>query len=363
MTPVKLPGYIAALRPYEPGKPIEEVERELGLTDTIKLASNENPLGPSPLAIDAIRDALAGIHRYPDGGGHYLREALARASGVSLHQIMLGNGSTELVELFARTFLGADGVGLMADQAFIMYRIAVTAVNGHAVTVPLRDMRHDLPAMAHRITPDVRIVYIANPNNPTGTYVNAREMDAFLEAVPEDVLVVVDEAYREFVTAPDYPDCAGWLGRGRRMAILRTFSKIYGLAGLRLGYALSTPEVLQAAERVRSPFNTSSLAQAGGIAALRDTAHVARSREHNSQELRFLQESLAQRGIRFTPSVANFVLVDTGADGDEVFARMLQSGVIVRPMRAYGMPSCLRISVGLRRENQRLLETLDTALG
>ncbi len=362
MTSVRVPEHIASLQPYLPGKPIEEVERELGLKDSIKLASNENPLGPSPLALEAIREALPGIHRYPDGGGYYLREALARACALSIEQVMLGNGSTELVELFARTFLGREGAGLMADQAFIMYRIAVTAVNGNAITVPLRGMRHDLPAMARRVTPDVRIIYIANPNNPTGTCVTSQEMETFLAEIPDDVLVVVDEAYREYVTAPDYPDCTAWLKRGRRIAILRTFSKIYGLAGLRLGYALSTPDVLGAAERVRSPFNTSSLAQAGGIAALRDTGHVARSRDHNARELGFLQAGLIRIGVRFTPSVANFILVDTGRDGDVIFAEMMRSGVIVRPMRAYGMPSCLRVTVGLRPENERLLETLASAL-
>jgi len=362
MTPIKVPDNIARIQPYVPGKPVEEVERELGLPDTVKLASNENPLGPSPLAVEAVRRETTGVNRYPDGSGYYLRQRLSALHGVPMDQIMLGNGSTELVEIFSRTFLGADGNAVMADQAFIMYRLAVLAVNGNAVLVPLSRMRHDLEAMAAHVDASTRLVFIANPNNPTGTYVTHEEVARLLERIPDDVLLVLDEAYREYVEAPDYPDSLRLLQTGRRVAILRTFSKIHGLAGLRLGYALTTPDVRAAAEKVRSPFNTSSVAQAAGLAALDDEAHVASSREHNTRELAYLQERLAARGVRFVPSVANFVLVDTGLDGDEVFSRLLHDGVIVRPMRAYNLPTCIRVSVGLRDENDRFLAALDRAL-
>lgn len=362
MSAIRIPPNIESIEPYLPGKPIEEVERELGLRDTVKLASNENPLGPSPKAIQAARDALAGSNRYPDGSGYYLRARLGQIHDLPMDQIVLGNGSTELVEILARTFLGADGSAIMADQAFVMYRIAVLAVNGNARLVPLNHMRHDLPAMAAAVDPSTRIVFIANPNNPTGTHVSHREMSDLLAQTPSEGLVVVDEAYREYVEAPDYPDTLSLLKQGARIAILRTFSKIYGLAGLRLGYALTTPDVRRATEKVRSPFNTSSLAQAAALAALDDQEHVARSRQHNSRELRFLQEELGRRGVAFTPSVANFLLVDTGEDAERVFTEMLRLGVIVRPMRTYSLPTCVRVTVGTHDENLRFLDALSRSL-
>ncbi len=362
MTPIWVPENIARIVPYAPGKPIEQVERELGLSGSIKLASNENPLGPSPAALEALRGALPRLHRYPDGSGHYLRHRIAELNRVAPEQVILGNGSTELVEILARTFLGLDGAAVMSDQAFIMYWIAVMAVNGNAVTVPLTSQRHDLPAMASAVSPATRLVFIANPNNPTGTYVTHGELAAFLRRVPEETLVVLDEAYREYVTASDYPDTTGMLRAGRRLAILRTFSKIHGLAGLRLGYALTTVEVSAAAEKVRSPFNTSSLAQAAGLAALDDVEHVKRSREHNARELVFLQHELVRLGVGLTPSVANFVLVDVRRDAEAVFAALLRRGVIVRPMGAYDFPTCLRVTVGTRRENEAFLGALRPVL-
>jgi len=363
MTPFPLPDNIASLDPYVPGKPISEVERELGLSDSVKLASNENPLGPSPKALEAARRALSDAHRYPDGSGWHLRETLGRLHGVPMDQIVLGNGSTDLVEILARTFLGRDGSAVMADQAFIMYRLAAMAVNGGARPVPLTAMRHDLRAMAAAVDAGTRLVFIANPNNPTGTHVTRSELGSFLDSIPPDVLVVVDEAYHEYVMAEDYPDAVDWVREGRRLAVLRTFSKAHGLAGLRLGYAVTTAEVRGAVERVRSPFNTNSVAQAAALAALDDTAHVARAREHNAREMAFLEESLRRLGVQFTPSVGNFVLVDTARDGDDLFARLLRRGVIVRPMRAYGLPSCLRVTVGTRRENGLFLQALAQELG
>jgi histidinol-phosphate aminotransferase len=362
MSPIHVPDNIARIKPYVPGKPVEEVERELGLSGTVKLASNENPLGASPMAAECARRAIDDVHRYPDGSGWYVREKLSRIHGVPMDQIMLGNGSTDLVEILARTFLGREGWAVMADQAFIMYRLAVMTVNGNARIVPLRGMKHDLEAMAAAVDARTRLLFIANPNNPTGTYVTHREFEAFLDAIPDDLLVVMDEAYYEYVHALDYPDSLAWLRRGKRLAVLRTFSKVYGLAGLRLGYALTTADVRQAAEKVRSPFNTSAVAQAAALGALDDHAHLARSREHNTRELAFLQERLAAMGVAFTPSVANFVLVDTGRDGDQVFEALLRRGVIVRPMRAYNLPSCLRVSVGTRQENLLFLEALEKEL-
>ncbi|HKY32027.1 MAG TPA: histidinol-phosphate transaminase [Candidatus Polarisedimenticolia bacterium] len=362
MSPLRVPDNIARIEPYVPGKPSEEVERELGLAGTIKLASNENPLGPSPLALRAARQAMDGVHRYPDGGGYYLRRRLAERLGVTMDQVLLGNGSTDLVEILARTFLGRDGSAMMADQAFIMYRLAVMTVNGNARVIPLHDMRHDLRAMASRVEPGTRIVFIANPNNPTGTYVTHDEFARFAAAVPDDVLIVMDEAYYEYVEAADYPDSLALLKAGRRLAVLRTFSKVYGLAGLRIGYAVTTPDVRAAAEKVRSPFNTSGVAQAAALAALDDDAHVARSREHNARERAYLQDGLRRMGVPFTPSVANFVLVDAGRDAEECFALLLSAGVIVRPMGAYHFPTSLRVTLGTREENTAFLRALEKIL-
>lgn len=362
MSPIKVPDNIARIRPYIPGKPIEEVEREYGLSHSVKLASNENPLGPSPRAVQAFKHAIHELHRYPDGSGYFLRKRLSELHDVPMDQIMLGNGSSELVEIYSRTFLGRQGSAVMADQAFIMYRLAVMAVNGNALVVPLKAMTHDLDAMADRIEPSTRLVFIANPNNPTGTYVDHETIARFLDRVPEEVLVVLDEAYREYVGAPDYPDSLSFLRAGRRLAVLRTFSKIYGLAGLRLGYAFTNRDVREASEKVRSPFNTSSLAQSAGLAALEDHEHVARSRETNARELAFLESELTRRRISFVPSVANFILVDTRRDSDEFFVAMLKEGVIVRPMRAYNLPTSVRVSVGTHEENSAFLKALDAII-
>jgi len=362
LRPIEIPGNIARIHPYVPGKPIEELERELGLKGSVKLASNENPLGPSPHAIAALKGATVDLNRYPDGAGFRLKQRLGEINRLSPDRIMLGNGSSDLVEIFARTFLGADGNAVIADQAFIMYRLAVMAVNGNTRIVPLRDNVHDLRAMSDTVDDATRLIYIANPNNPTGTYVTHDDLVELLDRVGDRALVVVDEAYREYVVAPDYPDTLDLLKRNRRLAVLRTFSKIHGLAGVRIGYALAAPDVLEAAERVRSPFNTSSLAQAAALGALVDDAHVARTRDHNRVELRFVQERLSQMGISFIPSVANFVLVDTGMDCDTIFDALLRQGVIVRPMKAYDFPTSLRVTMGTRAENEAFLAALGKAL-
>jgi len=359
---IRIPDHVRRLTPYVPGKPIEEAERQLGIREVVKLASNENPLGPSPRALEAMRAAAGRVHRYPDGHGYALRLALAARHGVPATQVVLGNGSTELLEVAAKAFLSSERGAVVAEPAFIMYRIAVAAMGAPLVSVPLREDRHDLPAMAAACDERTALVYIGNPNNPTGTYVTRSQMDEYFRRLPAHVLTVVDEAYFDYVEAADYPDCLEDLRAGRGVVVLRTFSKIHGLAGMRIGYAVTLKEVASALDAVRSPFNTSVLAQVAARAALEDTEHVARSRAENAREARFLSEELSRRGLEFVPPAANFFLVRTPARGEEVYQNLLRLGVIVRPMEAYGYSHAIRLSVGTRRENQRLLEALDRAL-
>jgi histidinol-phosphate aminotransferase len=356
---VRVPGHILKIVPYVPGKPIEEAERQLGIRQVVKLASNENPLGPSPRALKAIREAAPRAHRSPDSQGHDLRQALSERLRFPVDQIILGNGSTELVEILAKTFLARDRGAIVADQSFIMYSIAVKAMGAPLKLVPLRNYRHDLEAMADVCNDTTALVYIGNPNNPTGTHVDRAAFDAYFQSVPGHVLTVVDEAYRDYVEAPDYPDCLDDLRGGRNVAVLRTFSKIHGLAGMRIGYAVTVKEVAQALEGVRSPFNTSVLAQVAARAALDDVDHVARSRAENIREVAFLGAELARRGMKFVPTVANFLLVFTPQKGEEVYEALLRLGVIVRPMQPYGFGDAVRVSVGTRRENERVLDALD----
>ncbi|TDI13107.1 MAG: histidinol-phosphate transaminase [Acidobacteria bacterium] len=361
--PLMPPDHIRQIRPYEPGKPVEEVERELGLSNTIKLASNENPLGPSPLAVKALQRAIATANRYPDGGGYYLCHALAERNGVSADQIVLGNGSTELVEILARSYLGHDGNAVISEQAFIMYQIAVQAVNGNAIMVPMKGRTHDLDAMARAVNGKTRLIFVANPNNPTGTSVGAAPLQRLLDAVPEGTLLVVDEAYREYAEGfADYPETLPLVRQGAPLVVLRTFSKIYGLAGLRIGYAIAPQWVVREVNKVRSPFNTNSLAQIAALAALKDREHLERSRQRNREGLKVLQEGLSELGFLVTPSVTNFVLVEVAQPARAAFERLLKLGVIVRPMDGYGIEQGLRVSVGTREENQRVLEAFDRAL-
>ncbi|MFQ5766830.1 MAG: histidinol-phosphate transaminase [Acidobacteriota bacterium] len=351
---------IDSILPYEPGKPLEELERELGLSRTVKLASNENPLGPSPRAVKAMQIAAGEAHRYPDGGGYYLKRELAATLDLSMDQIILGNGSTEIVEILAKAFLPPDGEALMCEGAFIMYQIATLAANARIRKVPLTaDLRHDLPALAAGIGPATRLVFIANPNNPTGTRVSRGEMEAYFAAVPDTVLTVVDEAYREYIDDPDYPDATEALRRGAQVVVLRTFSKVHGLAGVRLGWGISHPAVIRLLEKVRSPFNTSRIAQAGALAALQDPLHVQRSTRLNGTEKQRLENAFKERGIRFVPSSANFMLVAPGLPGRQVFETLLPLGVIVRPMDGYGFKDHVRITIGTPEENTRLLAALD----
>lgn len=359
---LRIPEHLTRIAPYVAGKPIDEAARETGRRDIVKLASNENPWGPSPRARQAIRAALSQVHRYPDGSGWALRQALAEKHGVPPAQVVLGNGSTELLEILAKTFLVSGRTAVNADPAFIMYRIAVLAMNAPLVSVPLRDQRHDLEAMARACDERTALIYVGNPNNPTGTFVGRDAFARYFARVPPHVLTVLDEAYCHYVDDPDYPDGLDFLRDGRHVVVLRTFSKIHGLAGLRLGYGLASSDVARAIEAVRSPFNTSVLAQAGGLAALEDTGHVERSRAENAREARTLMEGLRRRGLDFVPTVANFILMRTGLSGEELHRRLLEEGVIIRPLEPYGFKDAVRVTIGRPEENRRFLEALDRVL-
>ena len=352
-----LPPWVTRIRPYPPGKPIEEVERELGHS-AVKLASNENPLGPSPRALEALRNSLDRANFYPDGGGYYLRQKLAEFQQLDMAQIILGAGSTDLIELVAKTFLTAADQGITSQSAFYIYRLAIEEMGAELIQTPLRENAFDLAAIAHSVTQRTKVIYIANPNNPTGRMVTADDMERFLDALPPRVLVVLDEAYYEYVRDPGYSHSVDYVRNGRNVLVLRTFSKVYGLAGLRLGYGMGNPELMEALNRIRSPFNANSLAQAAGLAALDDQEHVAHSVESNAHEMKFVTEELALAGVRYTPSVGNFLLVDTGRDCEEDFIRLMHEGVIVRPMKLYGFPTSLRVTIGKHEDNEKFLEGL-----
>jgi histidinol-phosphate aminotransferase len=358
-----VPSHVASLTPYVPGKPIEEVEREYGVSDVAKLASNENALGPSPRALAAAREACAKVHLYPDGSAFHLKAALAAKLGVTADEIVVGNGSNELLELVVRTFVGEGEEVLTAAQSFVVYRLASQAHGRTCVEVPLREHRYDLPAMAERLSARTKVVFLANPDNPNGTYFGAAELERFLAAVPERALVVLDEAYVEFVTAGDFPDGLQ-VRKGRpNVVVCRTFSKIHGLAGLRLGYAVASPEIASYLDRVRAPFNVNLVAQAAGLAALADEEHVARSRALVASELPFIADGLRALGAAPVPSQANFVFADfPGRPAPALFDALLRQGVVVRPMHGYGFPTAQRITVGLRPENEKLLAALRKVL-
>jgi histidinol-phosphate aminotransferase len=346
---------IKNITPYTPGKPIEELERELGISGSIKLASNENPLGPSPKAVAAIKRALAGLNRYPDGSGYYLSQALAKKYDADISQIILGNGSNELIELAVRTFVQPGDEVISADPSFVVYKMITQAAGGTNVVVPLKDSRHDLDAMADRITEKTKIVFIANPNNPTGTMNRSAEMDRFMNRVPDHVIVAVDEAYYEYVTRADYPDSLDYLKAAKNVLALRTFSKIYGLAGLRIGYGITTPEIAELMNKVRQPFNTNSLGQIGAVAALADRKHVEKSIAINSEGKQFLYQSLDRLGMSYLPTETNFILFESPFDGRELYNTLLKTGVIIRPLGG----KKLRVTIGLPDENKRFVNELE----
>lgn len=346
---------IKSIKPYVPGKPIEELERELGITGSIKLASNENPLGPSPKAMAAVKKAIEGLNRYPDGSGFFLSQALAKKYDVELSNIILGNGSNELIELLVRTFLQPGDEVVSADPSFVVYKMITQAAGGTNIVVPCKDMRHDLDAMAARITPKTKIVFIANPNNPTGTMNTRAEMDRFMSSVPDHVIVAVDEAYFEYVTHAEYPDSIDYLKDGKNVIALRTFSKIYGLAGLRIGYGITTPEIAELMNKVRQPFNTNALAQIGAFAALADQKHVEKSIAINNEGKQYLYQAFQQLKVSFIPTETNFIMFETRFDCGEINSALLKTGVIIRPMGG----KSLRVTIGLPEENKRFVGELE----
>jgi len=358
MKPIdQVPEYIRTLVPYAPGKPIEEVERQYGIANSVKLASNENPLGPAPKALEAIRANLGQLHLYPDGDCFYLKNSLAKRLGVAPDEIIFGNGSNEIIELAARTFMRVGDEAVMARQAFIVYKLIVQAVGGVAKEIPLRNFTHDLDAIANAASPKTRIVFLANPNNPTGTIYRRAEWERLLDRLPEEVLIIADEAYFEYVGDPEYPDSLRYQDRGKTIITLRTFSKLYGLAALRIGYGVASRDVIALMQRVRQPFNVNAVAQWAALAALDDKEHAQRSLEANRQGMEFLNSELTRLGLPYVPSHGNFVLVRVG-NGNEVFQRLLSQAVIVRPMGAYEFPEYVRVTVGTMEENRRFIEAL-----
>ena len=361
--PLPLNSNLKNLPVYRPGRPIEEVARELGLLagSIIKVASNENPFGPSPLAVAAMQTALAGVNLYPDGNAFYLKQKLAAKLGVEPANLVLGNGSNEIIEFVAHALLAPEANTVVSQFCFAVYPIVTKLFGANLITVPAKNYGHDLPAMLKAITPQTRIVFVANPNNPTGTLAPREELVRFVNDVPDDVLLVMDEAYIEFLNDP--PDLVSLirLGARKNLILMRTFSKIYGLAGLRIGYGVGNSDFIAALEKIRQPFNINLLAQTAALAALDDNEHVRKTRANNFAGLEFFERAFRDLKLEFVPSHANFILVRVGA-GQRVFEAMQKQGVIVRPMGGYQLPEWIRISVGTPKENERCLEVLKTTL-
>ncbi|HZR06725.1 MAG TPA: histidinol-phosphate transaminase [Candidatus Udaeobacter sp.] len=345
------------IKVYEQGKPIEETARELGLDPgaIIKLASNENPLGPSPKAIEAMRDALGKGHLYPDGGGFCLRKAVATKLGLAPENVILGNGSNEVLEFLGHAFLNAGDNVVTSQYAFIVYKLIATLFGAHTIEVPSPDYQQNLDGMLAAITPKTRLVFIPNPNNPTGTLLSQQAIDDFVSRIPEKVIVVFDEAYFEFLDRP--PDTLQFVREGRHIVVLRTFSKIHGLAGLRIGYAVGPPELVKVLHKTRQPFNVNSIAQVGALAALEDDEHLRETKRVIDEGRPYLHEEFSKVKIPFVPGTANFVMVNVG-DGHAIFQKLLRQGVIVRPLKEYQLPEWVRISVGTMEENKKLVAAL-----
>lgn len=354
---------IRSIEPYVPGKPISEVKRELGITDIIKLASNENPLGPSPLALVALERAVREVHLYPDGAAYELKNRLAARHGVSPDQIVLGAGSDEVMRLLAEAYFNQGDEVIVADPTFSQYEFVARIMGAVVVRVPNVNHTLDLEAMAGYVTPRTRAIFVCNPNNPTGTAVGDSEVRALLDAVPQSVLVVLDEAYHEYVARPDYPDGVSYLDAHPNVVVLRTFSKIFGLAGLRVGYGVMHPAVAEPLERVRPPFNVNLPAQAAALAALDDEEHIARSREVNEKGKAQLYSGLSEMELEYVPTESNFILLRPGIPAREAFARLLSMGIIIRPGNSFGLPEWIRVTIGTFAQNQRFLEGLQRAIG
>ena len=353
---------INGMHTYQPGKPIDELQRQLGLKNIVKLASNENPLGPSERVKEAIRQSIDDISRYPDGNGFYLKRALAEKLGVDTTMVTLGNGSNDVLDVIARVFLAVGREAVYSEHAFVVYGLSTQAVGATARVAPAKDYAHDLQAMRALVNEQTSMVFIANPNNPTGTWLEANELDAFLGSLPAHVMVVLDEAYGEYLDPLEAPKSLAFLEKYPNVIITRTFSKAYGLAGLRIGYALSQPGVADLLNRVRHPFNVNSLGLVAAQAALDDQSYIDQSRLLNHQGMQQLEQGFQQLGLNYIPSVANFVTVEIGEKAADVYQALLQKGVIVRPVAGYQLPHHLRVSIGLADENTSCLAALKKVL-
>ena len=353
---------VTSLQPYQPGKPVEELERELGIKNIIKLASNENPLGASPKALAVLKNP-GDLSRYPDGNGFSLKVALAKYHGINAHQITLGNGSNEILELIARAILTPAHEVIFSEHAFAVYPLVTQAIGAKAVVVPAKNRGHDVDGMLAAITKDSRLMFIANPNNPTGTWLKKAELRRLLESVPENLIVVVDEAYFDYVQETDYPNSMEWLPDFPTLLVTRTFSKAYGLAGFRIGYGVAHKDIADLLNRVRQPFNINSLALACAEAALSDREHIRNTVSNNKDGMKYLMESFKQMGLEYIPSAGNFICVDLKRPGREIYNKLLHEGVIVRPVDNYGMPNHLRVTIGLPEENERFVKALEKVIG
>tara|TARA_B110000977_G_scaffold199006_1_gene285221 strand:+ start:867 stop:1967 length:1101 start_codon:yes stop_codon:yes gene_type:complete len=350
---------IQKLSPYQSGKPIDELERELGISNIVKLASNENPLGPPQSVLDAMKLEVADICRYPDSNGFELKAAISNKLSVKTEQITLGNGSNDILDLLAQVFLNPQASAIYSQHGFVVYPLAVKATGAQAIVTPAKDWGHDLPAMAAAVKDNTRLVFIANPNNPTGTWVNQAAVKNLLDAVPEDVVVVLDEAYCEYVGDSAYPNSIELLNSYSNLVVTRTFSKAYGLAGLRVGYSISNPQIADLLNRARGPFNVNSMALAAAIAVLADDDYLAKAIAVNNLGLKQLADGFRRLGINFIPSAGNFISFDAGSGAPTLYQNLLQAGVIVRPIGVYDMPTYLRVSVGLANENEKFLTALE----
>lgn len=353
---------IRSLQPYQPGKPIEELERELGLTDVIKLASNENPMGPSERVKNAIQTVLPDLARYPDGSAFLLKNRLSEFLGVAPEQLTIGNGSNDVLELIGRVFLSPQNESIISEHAFVVYPLVTKAVGANLKVIPAKNYSQDLNATADAVSDKTRCIFIANPNNPTGTWIGKKALTDFLARIPDDILVVLDEAYFEYVEEADYPNGLDLVDQHSNLIVTRTFSKAYGLAALRIGYAVSHPDIADLMNRVRQPFNVNSMSQAAALAALDDQSHVKKAVALNKEGMVFLQQACERLGLGYIPSVGNFLSIDFGRDAGPIYEALLRKGVIVRPIGVYGLPNHLRVTLGLSTENQKFVDCLEQVL-
>lgn len=355
-----VPSEILNVNPYVPGKPIDEVKRELGVDQVIKLASNENVLGASPRAIRAIQDYASQVHLYPDGGAYYLKKELAQYMELEPENIIFGNGSDEIISIITRIFIQKGDQAIMGYPSFLMYKIDTQLSRGKIVSIPLKEFRLDVYRILEAVNPRTKVVFISNPNNPTGTIIGQKDMEELLQGLPSHVIIVCDEAYREYVDDPEYPDTLSWIRGDKNIIVLRTFSKIHGLAGLRLGYGIARKEIISILNRARPPFNVNSLAQIAARASLQDTEHLEKSKNLVREEKEFLYKNFGYLGIPYVPSRANFILINTGEHTEEIINSLLERGIIVRSMRAYNLPHYIRLTVGTREQNEIVIRQLRT---